>query len=82
MRLSVNTAHGQGATTGHAPNQNDAETQSNLKVWRLFSVFGALVSLWFAGLSSSAAELKTVLFFGDSLTAGYEPKSRSYCAGL
>jgi len=31
----------------------------------------ALVSLWLARLSSSAAETKMVLFFGDSLTAGY-----------
>jgi acyl-CoA thioesterase I len=35
-------------------------------------VLGALVSLWCAGSSSSAAaETKTLLFFGDSLTAGY-----------
>jgi acyl-CoA thioesterase-1 len=46
-------------------NHKDAKAQR--KTWIRLCV---LVPLWFAA-ASSAAETKTLLFFGDSLTAGY-----------
>ena len=46
-------------------NHKDAEAQRNATVWKRFSMLCALVPLWFAA-TASAAETKTLLFFGDS----------------
>ena len=60
-------------------NHKDAEAQGNATVWKRFSMLCALVPLWFAA-TASAAETKTLLFFGDSLTAGYGLEDPSIAA--
>ena len=60
--------------------KTDAEqTQRTTTVWRLFFVLCALVPLWFA-VTASATETKTILFFGDSLSAGYGLEDPSIAA--
>ena len=60
-------------------NHKDAEAQRNATVWKRFSMLCALVPLWFAA-TASASETKTLLFFGDSLTAGYGLEDPSIAA--
>jgi len=58
------------------------QTQSRHKdhdVWKLFFVLYASVPLWFA-VTASATETKTILFFGDSLSAGYGLEDPSIAA--
>lgn len=51
-------------------NHKDAETQRRGPVRNRPFLLCALVPLWFA-VTAGAAETRTLLFFGDSLTAGY-----------
>lgn len=71
MQIQVNTVHGRGATMGPMMNHHDAAPpQGKRAVRRRLSVLYAVASLWWA-MTGAAAEPKTLLFFGDSLTAGY-----------